>query len=126
MRIRLLDRCFVFLVRLIDMFQSGILGNYALFSFIISRAPQKMGAKACYYRAFREFLIARRDVPAYRDFLARCGWVCKFVRSRDIFESLPVMDKPNYILSYATEERCLDGEFFHEGVAIDESSGSTG
>ena len=36
------------------------------------------------------------------------------------------MDKPNYILPYSIEERCLNGEFFQEGVVIDESSGSTG
>jgi phenylacetate-CoA ligase len=126
MRIRLIDRFFIFLINLIDIVQHGILKNYALFSFIVSHAPQGLGALACHYRAFKEFLIAHRDVPAYREFLSLQGWSCKSVRSRDIFGSLPVMNKPNYILPFTTEDRCLNGKFFHEGVVIDESSGSTG
>ncbi len=126
MRIRLVDRCFVLLIKLIDMLQDGILKNYTLFAFVVGHAPQKLGAKACYYRAFKEFEIACRTVPAYRKFLERSGWSCKSAVSHDIFQSLPLTDKPNYILPFTTEERCLNGEFFHQGVVIDESSGSTG
>jgi len=65
-------------------------------------------------------------VPAYRKFLEASGWICPDACFQDIFASLPVMDKPNYILPYSMEERCLDGNFLYEGVVIDESSGSTG
>lgn len=108
------------------MLHHGILRNYALFSMVISHAPQKLGAWACHYRAFKEFMIAYRHVPAYKEFLERSGWSCKSTRCREIFESLPVMDKPNYILPFTMEERCLNGKFLYEGVVIDESSGSTG
>ena len=126
MRIRLIDRLFVLLIRCIDMVQSGILKNYAIFTLIVSHAPQKYGAKACFYRAFKEFLITYQQVPAYKEFLKKNSWSCQSINYQEIFESLPVMDKSNYILSYTTEERCLNGKFFHEGVVIDESSGSTG
>ena len=126
MKIRLADRAFIFLMRLIDALQGGILKNYALFSVVVGHAPQRLGARACGYRAFREFQIALRDVPAYREFLGRSGWSPGFARSQQLFESLPVTDKQNYILPFPTEDRCLGGRFLAEGVVIDESSGSTG
>ncbi|MFC1582429.1 phenylacetate--CoA ligase family protein [Planctomycetota bacterium] len=125
-RIRLIDRFFLLLTRIIDMVQGGILKNYTLFSFLVAHAPQKTGAKACWWRAMKEVLIAYKRVPAYRDFLEKSNWSCKSKDIREIIQSLPIMDKPNYILPYRAEERCLHGSFFHKGVVIDESSGSTG
>ena len=126
MKIRIRDRLFVSLVKLFDAIQGGILRNYPFFTFTASHAPQKFGAEVCCYRAFKEFLIAYRYVPAYKDFLRKTGWSCKGGPAGDIFKSLPVTDKPNYILPYNTEDRCLNGSFFHREVVIDESSGSTG
>jgi phenylacetate-CoA ligase len=126
MKIRAVDRAFVQLMTLVDALQGGILKNYGLFSLIVGHAPQRFGARACGYRAFREFEIARRHVPAYAEFLRRSGWSCNSADSRQVFESLPVMDKQNYILPFTTEQRCLGGRFLAEGVMIDESSGSTG
>jgi phenylacetate-coenzyme A ligase PaaK-like adenylate-forming protein len=65
---------------------------------------------------------AWRRVPAYRRFLAEHG----LGRPPGSFEDLPVMSKDNYIRAYSTEERCLGGSYVAAGVAIDESSGSTG
>lgn len=126
LRIRLIDRLFLLLVRITDMVQGAVLKNYTMFSFLVSHAPQKYGAEACRYRAFKEFLIAYKRVPAYKKFLERYAWSPASNKTRDIFESLPITDKPNYILPYNIEDRCLDGQFFHKGVVIDESSGSTG
>ena len=126
MRIRLRDRLCVLLISFMDMIQSGLLKSYAIFAFIASRAPQKFGAQACCYRAFKEFLTAYKHVPAYKKFLDKSGWSCKSANANEIFRSLPVTDKPNYILHYSTEERCLNGKFLCKGVVIDESSGSTG
>jgi phenylacetate-CoA ligase len=125
-KLRLRDRIAIELIRVVDWFQAGILKNYAAFTFIVSHAPQKIGAYACYYRAFKEFLAAYERVPAYRAFIKKSGWNCVPGPSYDIFSSLPVTDKNNYILPYPTEQRCLDGSFLHNGVVIDESSGSTG
>jgi len=126
MQIRLVDKLFLLSIKLIDVIQGGILKNYAIFALIVSHAPQKYGAEACWYRAIKEFLITYKHVPAYKDFLHKSVWSCKSANAKEIFQSLPITDKPNYILPYSTEERCLGGNFFHEGVVIDESSGSTG
>jgi len=126
MRLRPADRLFILLIRIMDMLQSAILKNYAIFSFIAFRAPQKFGAQACCYRAFKEFLTAYKHVPAYKDFLDKSGWSPKSTDANEIFKTLPVTDKPNYILPYSIEQRCLNGKFLYKGVVIDESSGSTG
>ena len=126
MRIRLRDRLSILLIRFMDIIQDGLLKSYPIFAFIASRAPQKFGAQACCYRAFKEFLIAYKHVPAYKKFLDKSGWSCRSTDANEIFRSLPTTDKPNYILPYSTEERCLNGKFLYKGVVIDESSGSTG
>lgn len=126
LKIRFIDRLCILFISLIDHVQSGILKNYPIFSFIVGHAPQKYGAKACCYRAFKEFLIAYRNVPAYKTFLDRCNWEPITKNANELFKTLPVMDKANYILPFSTEQRCLQGEFLFEGVVIDESSGSTG
>lgn len=65
---------------------------------------------------------AWRLVPAYRQFLSQHG-----LSTTDVpFEQLPVMNKDSYIKPFPTEQRCVNGSFLSPGVAIDESSGSTG
>ncbi len=125
-RISLISHCFLHLIRFVDLLQGTILKHYDVFSFIVRYAPQKLGADACYFRAFREFLIARHQVPAYSAFLAKQGWTCKHSDPKEILRSLPLTDKPNYILTHSIEDRCLAGKFFSKGVVIDESSGATG
>jgi phenylacetate-CoA ligase len=65
---------------------------------------------------------AWRCVPAYRQFLAAKG----LASARGPFESLPVMEKDNYVRAFPTDQRCVGGDFLQAGVMIDESSGSTG
>ena len=125
-KIKLIDQIHILFIRIVDYLQSGVLKSYPIFTFIVSHAPQKYGARACCYRAFKEFLIAYRDVPAYKDFLKHNGWTCAMRDANELFKTLPITDKPNYILPYRTEDRCLGGKFLFEGVVIDESSGSTG
>ena len=100
MRIRLRDRLFLFLIKFADMLQGGLLKNYAIFAFVARHAPQKWGAEACCYRAFKEFCVANKYVPAYRDFLRQNNWSTKLTDANEVFKTLPVTDKPNYILSY--------------------------
>ncbi|MEW6234028.1 MAG: phenylacetate--CoA ligase family protein [Candidatus Omnitrophota bacterium] len=125
-KIGFIDRLHMLFIRLIDNVQAGILKSYPIFTYIVSHAPQKYGARACGYRAFKEFLIAYRNAPAYKDFLDRCGWTCTTRDANVLFKTLPVSDKANYILPYRTEDRCLHGKFLFKGVVIDESSGATG
>lgn len=44
MQIRLIDRIFILLINFIDFVQSSILKNYPVFTFVVSHAPQKLGA----------------------------------------------------------------------------------
>jgi phenylacetate-CoA ligase len=125
-RISLISKVFILLMRFVDLIQGSILKNYAVFSYIVGHAPQKLGAEACYCRAFKEFLITWHRVPAYREFLRKHGWSCASSDPKEILRSLPLMDKPDYVLAYSTEDRCLDGSFFSKGVVVDESSGATG
>jgi hypothetical protein len=125
-RVGFISKVFILLIQFVDLIQGSILKNYAVFSFIVRYAPQKLGADACYYRAFKEFLIACQRVPAYRDFLRKRGWSCVSSDPKKILRSLPLTNKSDYILAYSTEERCLDGSFFSKGVVIDESSGAMG
>jgi phenylacetate-CoA ligase len=73
-------------------------------------------------RARLAALRAWRAVPAYRDFLAKAGHASAKVP----FERLPAMSKDAYVRAYPTEQRCMGGTYLIPGVAIDESSGSTG
>lgn len=82
------------------------------------RRALETGRKRAELAARRAF----RQVPAYRRFLLDQG-----LSSADVpFEQLPTMSKDAYVRKYPTEERCVGGQFLEPGVAIDESSGSTG
>ena len=49
-------------------------------------------------------------VPAYRDFLqAQCGTPPK-ITTQDEFETLPFMNKADYIMKYPVPQLCLDGD----------------
>jgi len=78
-------------------------------------------------RTYAEFLKARRKIPAYRDFLKRHGFEKMTYRGlMPKLETIPVMDKENYVKWYPLEERCIYGKIPHKDVVIDESSGSSG
>ncbi len=69
-------------------------------------------------RARRVYYFAVRKVPAYRN----------FIRDKDIkkWSDIPFTDKDTYIKKYPTIQRCINGKIPASGIAIDESSGSTG
>jgi len=80
------------------------------------------------WRAWRTFEMARRRVPAYREYLESVapgvsvrldGWIPDLT-------GIPEMDKASYITAYGIEARCLDGVLPRRGVVADESSGSSG
>lgn len=74
-------------------------------------------------RAFAVFEKARRNCPAYREFLKAENYNLK---NRWKLENLPVMTKENYVKKYSLEERCYGGRIPAPGTVIDESSGSSG
>jgi len=79
------------------------------------------------WRAWHAFERARRDVPAYRDFLAERGG--GRVRAHGLdpdFTGVPPTDKETYVRRYSIEARCLGGRIPPAGVVVDESSGTSG
>jgi phenylacetate-CoA ligase len=79
------------------------------------------------WKAWRVFENAKRNCPAYRDFIAKHPDARVVLRGwTPDFSAIPPMDKKNYVLPYGIEERCLHGRLPLRGAVIDESSGSTG
>ncbi len=77
-------------------------------------------------RAWRTYHYAYSKVPAYKKFIDGQGKVPKWSPFSISLESIPEMDKANYIKKYSIEDRCYDGVLPSRGVVVDESSGSSG
>lgn len=73
------------------------------------------------WKAWWIYELARRRVPAYREFAA--GLPRAFATD---FAALPEMDKHSYVKAFPLEAQCLNGEIPREGVVVDESSGTSG
>lgn len=79
------------------------------------------------WKAWYVFEKARRECPAYADFLEKQGF--KNVRLNGWIpdlSSIPPMDKANFIKVYSMASRCYGGKLPVRGAVIDQSSGSTG
>ena len=105
-----------------ELIEAGVLRHPRLFRWALSRLREDDALAAGRHRARLAAVRAWRNVPAYRDFLAKAGHPTPGVP----FERLPVMSKDSYVRAYRTEERCVGGTYLAPGIAIDESSGSTG
>lgn len=102
--------------------ENYLLGSEHRFSAAMQFLPEQFALGQGVWRAKLAANRAWRRVPAYRHFLAAHG----IDSPPASFDELPVMDKANYIRAYSIEQRCLGGRFLAPGVAIDESSGSSG
>jgi phenylacetate-CoA ligase len=81
------------------------------------------------WKAWMIFLHARKNIPAYRDFLKIQNYSRKYIKTTSLnpkLETIPETSKQNYIKKYTIEERCVGGKLPLSGVMIDESSGSSG
>ena len=75
--------------------------------------------------ALRLFKSVVAEVPAYRQFLQDCGVNPERVESFEDFQSLPLVDKANYMQRYPLPQRCKGGRLTAcDRLAV--SSGSTG
>ncbi len=79
------------------------------------------------WKAWYVFEKARRECPAYSEFLRANG----FTRIRlngwtPDLSTIPPMDKANFIRVYSMASRCYGGKLPVRGAVIDQSSGSTG
>lgn len=78
-------------------------------------------------RAYAEFIKARKNVPAYHEFLKLAGFSKpSFSGITPNIQEIPCTDKENYVQKYAIDDRCVNGKLPIKGVVIDESSGSSG
>jgi phenylacetate-CoA ligase len=89
--------------------------HYRAFFWLVTNCPPGVQHAIGRWRAVRAYDHAVRRVPAYR----------AFVESGNC-PGIPVTDKANYVQKFSIVDRCVDGRLPGHGVAIDESSGSTG
>jgi phenylacetate-CoA ligase len=109
-------------LRLQEAYEDYALGEANRFRRSLQRCNEDSALAEGKRRAQLAALRTWRQVPAYRAFLAQHG-----LSSPDVpFAHLPTMDKSNYIRAFPTDQRCIGGCYLSPGVAIDESSGSTG
>jgi phenylacetate-CoA ligase len=94
--------------------------GYRPFLALVGTCPPRLLAAFGRWRAQRTFDHARRAVPAYAAFLGEHG------PGDPARLALPETDKANYVRRYPIPQRCVGGRLPARGVAIDESSGSTG
>ncbi len=100
-----------------DWFLQLVCWRYVTFLWSFYLVSPRFMAWSSGIRARRAMFRAAREVPAYADYLVKCG-----ATPRDP----PEMDKASYIQKYSTEGRCRAGRFPFARTMIDESSGSTG
>lgn len=82
---------------------------------------------SAYAKAYEQFERTKREVPAYRAFLAQRGFSRpQFEGLRPRMEDVPFTDKENYVKPYSIADRCTHGKIPEQEVVIDESSGSSG
>lgn len=75
--------------------------------------------------ALRIFSLARKKVPAYKNFLTKNKAISKSIKSTADFKSLPVISKKNYIRKYPLPALSIDGHF-NKPLIFTATSGSTG
>lgn len=98
------------------------------FAYKLLFAPGMTGLRTLLgkWRAWYCFEKARRECPAYGQFLqAHPGDVILRGLTPD-FSAIPSMDKANYIKVYSMADRCYGGSIPTKGTVVDTSSGSSG
>jgi len=75
-------------------------------------------------KAFQIYLEARKNCPAYAQFLNDQG--APIITHSSELSRIPPTTKENYVKKYSIEDRCFGGKIPSRGVVIDESSGSSG
>ncbi len=76
--------------------------------------------------ALKLFHAMAERVPAYKKFLAKHHIRHDDIVTIDDFQTVPLIDKDNYLRQYPRHELCWDGNFSHNNWVISTTSGSTG
>ncbi|OIO20469.1 MAG: hypothetical protein AUJ23_00275 [Candidatus Magasanikbacteria bacterium CG1_02_32_51] len=82
---------------------------------------EKVGQK----NTLKLFKKAAQYVPAYKDFLLKNGIDYKKIKIWSDFESVPIIDKKNYLQQYPLEALCWNGRI-DKPLIFTSTSGSTG
>lgn len=88
--------------------------------------PESYWIKRGETRALYLFHQMAKRVPAYKDFLKKNKVYPDKMKTVKDFNSVPTIDKNNYLRSYPRKMLCWDGEFKDESWVISTTSGSTG
>ncbi|MFI6165483.1 phenylacetate--CoA ligase family protein [Nocardia sp. NPDC051052] len=83
------------------------------------------GGRPGFGRAIDVFHRAAREVPAYREFLARHGIDAESIQTADDFASVPATTKANYLQEFQIPSMLWQGDITQAGT-WSTSSGSTG
>lgn len=100
-----------------DLLLYAISLNYDTFLWAFERLSPAYLDWSSRIRARRAFFRAVKEVPAYKQFIAKQGLNGG---------TIPETDKDSYIKAFTTESRCVGGRLPDCDTMIDESSGSTG
>jgi phenylacetate-CoA ligase len=84
-----------------------------------------MNQEMAQIKALELFHETARNVPAYKDFLAKNKINPKKIKTFEDFSFVPPVDKKNYLTQYPLHMLCRDGNLF-SNQTISVSSGSTG
>lgn len=88
--------------------------------------PESEWLRSGYERAEALFFSMSRDVPAYRKFLHEQDFAVPPHVTPEYLQTVPAVDKDNYLRKYARSELCWDGKFKEGAWVISTTSGSTG
>jgi phenylacetate-CoA ligase len=122
------QRAFVFaLVRVAGVVRRILTSSNGTYKLLFLPGFEALRWRLGKWRAWFAFERARREVPAYRDFLAAHGRVDVRATWLDPdLTAIPVTDKASYVKQYSIEARCRGGRLPAAGAVIDESSGTSG
>src|SRR5262252_8189922 len=113
-------------LKAVDQYKKLAYRHYPLYHWTISHLPNA-SMEIGKHLAWKAFERARKQVPAYRRFLAEQGFVdARHASLAEQFASIPPTDKNDYVRVFSTAERCVGGRIPAAQVIVDESSGSTG
>ncbi|GHO97921.1 phenylacetate--CoA ligase [Reticulibacter mediterranei] len=114
------------LLKIIDLLCALAQRNYDFYCWLLARFPT-WSERAALRMAWRAFMRARAQVPAYSAFLNRHnGFQHHQGTLAEQFVHIPETDKNGYVRAFTIAERCIDGRIPTHHIIVDESSGSTG
>ena len=95
--------------------------HYGLWRYASRHYGRKLDALA-HLHAYLMCAMAKKRVPAYRQFVAERGHVFRLLA----LEAFPETSKETYVTRYSFADRARDGRIPVVGTVIDESAGSSG